>query len=150
MANSYICCNIHYIFSTKSRDNLIAPEIQSRLYEYIGGIAKENGMRTLALGGTENHIHVLLSLCATITIAKAAQLIKGGSSFWIHQTFGDLKHFAWQDGYGAFAVSPSLIDKTVKYIQNQKEHHRAKTFEEEYMAFLEKYGVDYDKAYVFG
>ena len=150
MANSYICCHVHYIFSTKNRENLISPELESRLYEYIGGIAKENGMRTLALGGTENHVHILLSLCATVTIAKAAQLIKGGSSFWIHETYGDLNHFAWQEGYGAFAVSPSLLNKTIEYIQNQKEHHRVKTFEEEYMSFLEKYGVDYDKAYVFG
>ena len=150
MANSYICCYVHYIFSTKNRESFINSEIQSRLYEYIGGIAKENGMRSLSIGGTENHVHILLSLSATITIAKAVQLIKGGSSYWIHQTFGELKHFAWQDGYGAFAVSPSLIDKTVEYIQNQKKHHRVKTFEEEYIAFLEKFGVDYDKAYVFG
>ena len=150
MANSYICCYIHYIFSTKNRESLISLELQSRLYEYIGGIAKENGMRLLTIGGTENHIHILLSLPATITVAKAAQLVKGGSSYWIHQTFGELNHFAWQEGYGAFAVSRSLVNKTVKYIQNQKEHHRVKTFEEEYMAFLEKHGVDYDKAHVFG
>ena len=150
MAHSYICCYIHYIFSTKNRESIISPELQDRLHPYLGGMARENGMKAVTVGGTEDHIHILLSLPATITIAKAIQLIKGGSSKWISQTFPLLTGFEWQEGYGAFATSVSVIDKTVEYINNQKEHHRNRTFEEEYLAFLDKYGVDYDKKYVFG
>ena len=80
MANSYICCYIHYIFSTKNRENIITPDLQKRLWPYLGGIARDNNMKAQAIGGTENHIHILLSLPATQTIAKCIQLIKGGSS----------------------------------------------------------------------
>ena len=150
MANSYICCYIHYIFSTKNRENIITPDLQKRLWPYLGGIARDNNMKAQAIGGTENHIHILLSLPATQTIAKCIQLIKGGSSKWVEDTFPDCQSFAWQDGYGAFSISMSLIEKTIAYINNQKEHHKTSSFEEEYIAFLEKYGIEFDKKYVFG
>ena len=150
MANSYICCYVHYIFSTKNRVNIITPDLQKRLWPFLGGIARDNNMKARAIGGTENHIHILLSLPSTQTIAKGIQLIKGGSSKWVKDTFRDCQSFAWQDGYGAFSISMSLIDKTIAYINNQKEHHKTLSFEEEYIAFLEKYGIEYDKKYVFG
>ncbi len=148
MAHSYVNILIHYVFSTKNREKIIPPNLQDRLWEYMGGIARENSMKALSIGGVEDHAHVLVSLPATISIAKAIQLIKGGSSKWIHDTFPSLKNFAWQIGYGVFSVSVSRINQTIKYIKDQKEHHRRKAFEEEYLAFLEKHGIQYDEKYL--
>jgi REP element-mobilizing transposase RayT len=150
MAHSYVSILIHYIFSTKNREKVIDPEIQDRLWAYMGGIARENNMKALSIGGVEEHAHALLSLPATISIAKGVQLIKGGSSKWIHDTFLSLKDFAWQVGYGAFSVSIFHVDETINYIKNQKEHHRHKTFQEEYLALLKKHGVEYDEKYIWG
>jgi REP element-mobilizing transposase RayT len=106
-------------------------------------------MKALAIGGTRDHIHALLSLPATMSFAKAVQLIKGGSSKWVHDTFAEHRKFAWQDGYGAFSVSPSRLARTIAYINNQKEHHRKKSFEEEFMELLDKHEIAYNKRYVF-
>ncbi len=150
MANSYISCYIHYIFSTKNRENIITPEIEERLWPYIGGIARENKMKALAIGGVEDHLHLLISLPATITIAKAIQQLKGASSEWVNETFGKEKKFYWQVGYGAFSVSSSQLNKVKMYINSQKKHHKKKTFKEEYIGFLKKYNVEYDEKYVWG
>ena len=150
MAHSYICCYVHYIFSTKSRDKLIAPDLEERLWPYMGGIAREHNMKALAIGGTNNHAHLLISLPSTLSIAKAIQLIKGGSSTWVSDTFAKYKNFEWQEGYGAFSVSISHVDQTIVYIKNQKEHHKVQTFLEEYLAFLKKHGIKYDERYVWG
>ena len=150
MPHSYVCCHVHYIFSTKDRQRMITPEVRERLFPYMGGIARENGMKALIIGGTDNHAHALVGLSATIEIAKGIQLIKGGSSKWARESFPSLRDFEWQEGYGAFAVSASLTDKVIKYIENQEKHHRTKTFEEEFIAMLEKCGIEYDKRYVFG
>ena len=107
-------------------------------------------MTALAVGGTDNHAHALLAIPATLTIAKAMQLIKGGSSLWLHATFPTLAGFAWQEGYVAFSVSASRIDETVRYIQRQEEHHRTLSFEDELKRFLERHGIDYDPRYAFG
>jgi putative transposase len=133
MTNSYISLHIHVIFSTKGRQPMIVPELQNRLWAYIGGIARENSMKALSIGGTGDHAHVLLSLPATLPVSKAVQLIKGGSSKWVHDTYADLQRFAWQEGYGAFSVNVSLLEETVRYIEGQAEHHRRKTFQEEYV-----------------
>jgi len=148
MAHTYINILIHYVFSTKNRVGFITPELEIRLYSYIGGIARENNMKLVAIGGIANHIHLLLSLPATLSISKAIQLIKGGSSLWIHNTFPDLKNFQWQSGYGAFSVSRSHVNDTIKYINNQKEHHKKMTFKEEYIAFLKKHNIEYDERYI--
>ena len=94
------------------------PEVQERLWAYIGGIARENEMKALAIGGAADHIHILVSLPATLSVSKAMQLIKGGSSTWISKTFADQKNFEWQEGYGAFSVGISQVEKTVQYINN--------------------------------
>jgi len=96
-----------------------------------------------------DHVHVLLSLPATLSVAKAIQLIKGGSSKWIHDQFPQYRKFAWQDGYGAFSVSASQVKSVTNYIKGQKEHHRKRTFEEEFLEFLDKYAVEYDRRYLF-
>ena len=148
MPHSYVSNLVHYIFSTKERLPFIDQELESRLWPYMGGIARENGMRALAVGGTTDHVHALLSLPATLSVAKAIQLIKGGSSKWVHDQWPRDRKFAWQDGYGAFSVGSSQIKSVISYINGQKEHHRKKTFEEEFLEFLDKYGLEYDRRYV--
>ena len=116
----------------------------------MGGIAKQNNMVAYAIGGTEDHIHILLSLPATISSSRAIQLIKSGSSKWIHETFPDKSDFGWQTGYAAFSVGKSTRERVIQYIQNQEEHHKMVTFQQEYLAFLNSSGINYDERYVWG
>ncbi len=148
MANTYTSIHYHFVFSTKKRERWILPEVEARIWAYLGGIAKENKMKPLQIGGVEDHIHMLLGASATLAPANIAQLVKGGSSAWIHDTFSNMKGFAWQDGYGAFTVSKSNIADVTAYIQGQREHHHAKTFQEEYLAFFRKHEIDYDERYL--
>jgi REP element-mobilizing transposase RayT len=102
----------------------------------------------LEIGGVEDHVHLLLSLPATLPVSKAMQLIKGGSSKWVHETFPDQRLFAWQEEYGAFSVSVSQLEKTAGYIRGQPEHHRKQTFQDEFLMLLKKHGVEYDERYL--
>jgi len=140
---------MHCTFSTKERYPWINSDLESRLWPYIGGIAREHRMKALAIGGVFDHVHALLSLPSTMSFAKAVQLIKGGSSKWIHDEFRHLKKFEWQEGYGAFSVSASQVARTIAYIERQKEHHRKRTFKEEFIKLLDKHHVVYDPRYVF-
>ena len=149
MSHAYVSNLMHCTFSTKDRYPFINSELESRLWPYIGGIAKENRMKALAIGGIDDHIHALLSLPSMMSFAKAVQLIKGGSSKWVHDTFPEQNKFAWQEGYGAFSVSVSQVDKTIAYINNQKEHHRRRGFCEELLDLLKKHGIEYDARHVF-
>ena len=148
MANTYTSLHYHIVFSTKNRDRLIAPEVEQRIWAYLGGIAKENKMKPLQIGGVEDHVHVLLGAPATLAPSKIAQSIKGGSTGWIHDTFPLMKGFGWQDGYGAFTVSKSNVPEVAVYIQGQREHHRVKTFQEEYLMLLKKHGIEYEERYL--
>jgi REP element-mobilizing transposase RayT len=105
-------------------------------------------MRALAIGGVEDHVHLLLSIPSTLSIAKAMQLIKGSSSKWVHDTFSEHVDFEWQEGYGAFTVGISQVSDTRTYIENQLEHHRTKTYQDEFVAFLERHGIEYDPRYI--
>ncbi len=135
----------HCAWSTKGRQPVLTPEIQARLWPYIGGIARANKMNALAVGGFTDHVHVLISLPATISLSKTLQLLKGNSSKWLHEEFKDLWSFSWQEGYGAFSIGISGVEDTKKYIASQAEHHRQKTFVEELKTFLEKHGHAYDE-----
>ena len=148
MPHTYISNLVHCVFSTKMRRSLIPPEIQQDLWAFLGGVARKNSFKALIVGGTENHVHILLSLPATMPLAKAMQLVKGASSHWMNE-----KHtqgFAWQEGYGAFTVGISQRDDTIAYIRSQAEHHRKRTFEEEFVAFLKKNEIEYDPKFVWG
>jgi putative transposase len=148
MSHTYISDLVHCVFSTKLRQNLIPPEIQPELWAFIGGIARKNGFKSLMVGGTENHVHILLSLSATMPLAKAMRLVKGASSRWMNETH--THDFAWQEAYGAFSVGISQKAHTIAYIQSQAENHRKRSFEEEFLVFLERHGIEYDPQYVWG
>jgi len=128
---------------------MITPELQARLFQYIGGIARENKIKLLAAGGVDDHVHLLVSMPSTISISKALQLIKGGSSKWIHETFPEHRLFEWQQGYGAFSIGIGDIERTINYINNQAEHHGKMDFKIEFRAFLKKHGIEYDERYIF-
>jgi REP-associated tyrosine transposase len=137
--HSFASVLVHYVFSTKDREPTITDEMQPRLCAYIGGIARLNKMKALAVGGVSDHIHILLSLHPTVAVDKAAQLIKSGSSKWMHQQ--KQRSFAWQTGYGAFTIGVSQVQATIRYIANQKRHHAKRTFAEEWTTFLERHGL---------
>jgi len=123
-------------------------QLRDRLWPFLGGIAREHQMKALSIGGVEDHVHLLLSLPATMSIVKAMQLIKGGSSKWVHDSFPDQRLFAWQTKYGAFSVCVSLLDRIIKYIENQQRHHRRMSFQEEFIALLKRHKIEYDERYL--
>jgi len=146
MAHTYNAIFIHYVFSTKDRKDTIPKELQEKLEAYLFGIASNLRIKTLAVGGTANHVHLLLGLPPTVTVAEAVQKLKANSSRWL----GDHGlSFQWQEGYGAFSVSPSLLSDVQTYIRNQEEHHRNRSFDEEFRAILDKSGVVYDADQLF-
>jgi REP element-mobilizing transposase RayT len=140
MSHSYAGNYLHIIFSTKERRATIPSELQEKLWAYIFGICRNLGIPMLAVGGTSNHIHILVSLPATIRMADAIKELKANSSRWLGEHGVE---FQWQKGYGAFSVSPSNLDVVQKYIRNQEEHHRKRTFEEEFLALLRKSGIPF-------
>jgi REP element-mobilizing transposase RayT len=146
MSHSYAQNHIHLVFSTKNRLKLISKELQPRLWAYVAGICKNQNMITFAVGGIADHIHVLFRLPPTITLVRAVTLIKSNSSKWVRKQ--GIK-FAWQEGYGAFAVSSSNVATVIKYIDNQEAHHRKFTFEQEFIAMLKKHGIPFDPNHVF-
>ena len=134
---------VHCVFATKNRKASIIPESQPRLWSYIGGIARTNKMKALAVGGVADHCHVLLSLPPTIAVAKAVQLIKSGSSKWMHEN--GKRKFDWQDGYGGFTIGMSQIAATVRYISNQPLHHAKISFADEWKMILKKHDLPIDE-----
>jgi REP element-mobilizing transposase RayT len=148
MANTYTSLHYHLIFSTKNREPWIRPDIEQRIWEYLGGIARQNGMKALQIGGIEDHVHLILAIPATLALSKGLQLLKGASSKWIHETFPDLATFQWQDGYGAFTVSKSQLSDVLDYVAHHHEHHKHRTFQDEYRTWLHNHGIEYDERYV--
>jgi REP element-mobilizing transposase RayT len=136
MANTYTSLHYHVIFSTKNREPWLVPNIEQRIWEIVGGVARSHKMTALQVGGVEDHIHALISAPPTIAPCQIPQYLKGGSSRLIHEEFRLMRGFGWQDGYGAFTVSKSKIPEVTSYIQNQREHHRQQSFQEEYLKFL--------------
>ncbi|HWI59924.1 MAG TPA: IS200/IS605 family transposase [Bacillota bacterium] len=139
MPSTHLSLHYHVVFSTKDRQPLIAEEWRGRLFEYLGGLIRAAEGIPEAVGGTTDQVHMLIGLRATHTLASFIQDIKQTSSHWVHETIG-LKSFSWQPGYGAFTVSVSNREAVREYIAHQADHHRIKTFQEEYVAFLNKHG----------
>jgi len=148
MPHALVNNRVHVIFSTKGRQKLIPEEAQPRLWAFMGGIARKNGFTAIAIGGVEDHAHALLSIPSAMSLAKAVQLIKGGSSKWCNENLR--RRFAWQEGYAGVSVSSSHKDAVIRYIHHQKEHHKRQAFEDELMELLKKSGMDFDPNDVFG
>ena len=150
MTNTYTALYYHLVFSTKDRIAYLSPQIEQRVWAYIGGIAKNHGVSPLQIGGCDDHIHALVSAPANLSLSQIAQRLKGESSKWIHETFSELHEFAWQQGYGAFTVSKLLLEPVTKYIQEQRLHHAHRDFQDELRALLMKHGVEFDESYLWG
>ena len=150
MAGKHISLLGHFIWSIAGREPWISEDWREPLHAYLGGIARNKNTKLLAAGGMHDHIHLYASLPTTITIADFVNAMKSNSSRWVHQNFPNRKGFAWQEGYGAFSVSKSEEQKVINYINNQKEHHRKRSFQEELIQLLDEYGIEYDERYLWG
>ena len=149
MANTYTQLYTHIVFHTKITGITMRDEDLERVFQYIGGIIREEGAIPFAVGGVEDHIHILTTLPKTITLADFVRAIKAKSSKWLKTVDSYYDVFQWQEGYGAFSISPSLMERTKKYIFTQAEHHNTKTYREEYGETLKAYGINYDERYAF-
>ena len=153
------CLLFHCVFATRNRLASIPEELQPRLWAYIGGIVRSNNMKALAVGGIADHAHIFLSLPPTIAIAKAIQLVKAGSSKWMHKQTASRRflhpnkrntgacwgpRFEWQEGYGAFTIGASQVPATIRYIENQARHHRKTSVSEEWEMFVRRHAVFMD------
>ena len=147
MANSYTQILVHTTFHVKG-DNRIDAFDKPALYRYITGIINALSSETIAIGGTSNHIHILFSLPKTISLSEFIMKIKANSSRWLKDQGTQYRAFAWQDGYGAFSVSASVVAKLKDYINNQEEHHRKVSYKEEVKRFFDAYHIDYDERYI--
>ena len=146
MPQTYVANFIRCVFSTKDRRDTIPAELQERLWAYLLGIARNLGIELLAAGGTANQIHLLIALPPKLPLAEAVQKLKANSSRWLGE---NEIAFEWQKGYGAFTVSPSLLNTVQAYIRHQAEHHQKRNFEEEFLTLLRKSGVPYSAAHTF-
>jgi putative transposase len=142
MPSSYSSLYLHLIFSTKNREHWLTCDIEERVWQYLGAIARERGMSPIQIGGVDDHVHALVGCPSTMSASRAAQLLKGASSRWIHSTFPDLAGFAWQDSYGAFSVSQSSLSTVADYIRGQRQHHQKQSFADELRSVLREHGID--------
>lgn len=149
MSNTYTQIYIQVIFAVKHRNALIKPVWEERLYQYITGIVQTQGQKMLAINGMPNHIHFLIGMKPTCCLSDLVREIKKSSSLFIKDEKLSQFDFNWQAGFGAFSYSHSSLDSVIKYIHNQKEHHKKVSFQEEYMDFLAKFSVDYKEEYLF-
>ncbi len=148
MSQSLSQLYVHAIFHVKNNECLIRPEAEKELYAYIGGVLGISKSIPIAINGTENHIHVLCIMSKNIALAKLMEDIKGDSSRWIKTLGSHYREFAWQGGYAGYSVSQSKVEVVKRYIENQKIHHRTQSIQEEYIQFLDEYGVDYNPDYL--
>jgi len=139
---------IHIVFSTKDREPVLDVAVRPALHAYLATVARNSDCECYRVGGVADHVHLAIRLSRTMTTAKLVEELKISSSKWLKCQAPELAAFAWQRGYGAFSVGPSDLDALRHYIDSQEEHHRTRTFQDEYRAFLIKYGIDHDERYV--
>ncbi len=149
MANTYTQIHIHIVYAVKHRDALIAPSWKVRLHKYTTGIIQNQGHKLIAINSMPDHAHVFIGMKPDAKLSDLVRDIKRDSTNFVNQEIKPQRRFAWQEGFGAFSYSHSQIDSVVKYILNQEEHHRRRTFKEEYEAMLREFAVEYDGRYVF-
>lgn len=149
MANTYTQIHIQAVFAVQNRTCVISKKWEDELYKYITGIIQKNNHKLLAINGMPDHVHVFFGFRPTQSLSDLMQDIKGDSSRWINKMGFLRSRFSWQEGYGAFSYSKSHVQNVIRYINNQKEHHRKKTFTEEYLDMLRKFEVDFNEAFIF-
>lgn len=149
MANTFIQMYAQIIFSPKGRENLILPAFEERLYQYITGIVQNKGQKMIAINDMPDHIHLFIGFKPAIALSDLIRDVKASSSKFINDERLVRGKFSWQDGFGCFTYAHSQLDAVAKYVMNQKDHHKAKTFRDEYVEFLEKFVVSYEERYLF-
>lgn len=149
MGKTFISCLLHVVIGTEGHKNRLTAEIRSKLSPYIAAIARSKGIKMVSMGGTENHIHLLIALPARLSVVSAINPLKQGSERWLKQHFDELAGFRWQKGFAAFSISRSQLDQTLNYIQYQEKYHWKKSFEEEYDEFLDWHHIPHKKDDVF-
>jgi REP element-mobilizing transposase RayT len=147
MSSTYLSLHYHLVFSTKGREPIIATTWRQQLHKYLAGTVEGLGARCEIVGGIADHVHLLIELRATHTLADFIRELKRASSVWVHSDMTK-PEFAWQEGYAAFTVSASTVDEIRRYIENQEEHHRERSFREELKIMLQRSGVKYDERYL--
>ena len=148
MAHTFTNLLTHVIFGTKDRTSSIDAELKPQLFAYMGGIVREYDSTALMVNGTADHVHLLLRLPPSVSIAEAMRVLKANSSRWVHEKWPSHSTFGWQTGYGAFSVSQSNVSAVLRYIVNQEEHHRKVSFQEEFVTYLQRHGIEYDGRYI--
>jgi putative transposase len=148
MPHSYTSIMVHVVFSTKDRKPQLDATLEERLYPYLGGILRELGGKLFTMNGVEDHVHLLASIKATMSIAETVGKVKGSSSKWVHETFPDRLRFGWQRGYAAFSVSESQVPRVAAYIERQKIHHEKVSFRDEFLRLLKGHGISPDGKYL--
>lgn len=148
MANTYTKLNIHVVFHVKSTGICIKNENLPQVFAYIGGVIRNIGGYPITVGGIENHIHILATMPKTMSVSEFVQKVKANSSRWIKTLDKYYESFAWQEGYGAFCVSPSLLKKTIRYIETQEQHHHEISVRDEFIQFLKENGIEFDERYL--
>jgi REP element-mobilizing transposase RayT len=149
MPGTFSNLRLHIVFSTRHREPLITADLQPRLHKFIGGIVRDERGKLLEIGAVADHVHLLVSWRTDGTIADLVKNVKARSSAWLHKTFSGGRAFRWQEGYGVFSVSHSQAPKVVNYIRGQAEHHRKKSFQQEFLELLKRHNIEYDPRYVF-
>ncbi len=150
MASTLTQLLYHGIWSTKDRATLITPSIEESVWKILASVATHNEIHIIRAGGIEDHVHVLMRIPKTMSVADAMRRIKGGSAKYINEERLCPTRFAWQDGYGAFSVSASAVPEVTAYIAGQRDHHKKRGFQDEFLDFLDKHGVEYHERYVWG
>jgi len=148
MAQSLSKITIHVVFSTKDRRPFLSTTARADLFAYMVGILNSLDCVTVAINGTEDHVHALIIMAKTISVSKMLEEMKGGSSRWLKSHDATMKHFAWQSGYAAFSVSESQVPRVVDYIAGQEEHHKVTAFQDELLLLLEKHKIKIDERYI--
>ena len=148
MAGTFTKLLYHIVFSTKHREGRITAEVGPELYKYIGGIIRNEGGAMIEIGGAADHVHILAKFRADAAVSDMVRSIKANSSRWMNDGAGGAERFEWQAGYGAFTVSDSQVGAVLAYIRGQAEHHRRRSFQEEFVAFLDRHGIQFDQRYV--
>ena len=150
MANSYVRFIVHCVWSTKNRQMLLHADWEQELWTYISGTARNHGIHPVQIGGIENHVHAVVEPPKNMNLPELIEILKTPSSGWINRAGHIRSKFRWQNGYSVFSVSPLLLPRVVDYVRGQRDHHRAKSFEEEYRDLLRWHGIAFEEAYLLG